>query len=94
MDSKRDDHGLVGTNLLFAAISNNLSGLDFLKQVIEDTKRQAEESIQSAWRFHSTRSIVAGAVAVIDRLGLACAERGLTASKKEAIELILELLRD
>lgn len=94
MDSERDNLGPAGTNLLFAAISNNLSGLSFLKQVIEDTKRQAEESIQSAWRFHSTRSIVAGAVAVIDRLGVACAERGFVASKKEAIKLILELLSD
>lgn len=81
-------------NLMFGAISKSLRGLEFLNRVIEDNQRHAEESIQSAWRFHSTRSIVAGAVAVIDRLSESCVERGLIKSKEDATEVILDLLGD
>jgi hypothetical protein len=86
--------GATATNLLFAAISKNLRGFNFIKQAIEDTRRTAEESIQSAWRFHSSRTIIVGAFAVIERLSAACVKRGFVASEEEAATLILDLLND
>ena len=73
---------------------DKLRKLSCIERAIEKAKRQSEDSIKSAFGFHTSRFVSHGSFVLFDALVDAFIRLGLVKDEAEGIELIFSLLEE